>query len=112
MRVPLLAMIAAAALSAGCSAAADDGPRFDDEGAAALTCMKHQPAGPGPRYTDAARRSTTDALPLLRYYTANGAKGFCDGAAPTETDRTWARVYVDLGADRANVVHILDDGPT
>lgn len=98
----------AAALIAGCSSGPDLGPRFDDEGAAAVTCMKHQPEPPGPRYADPAARSTADALAVLRYYTAHAAKGYCDGAGPTDVDRAWARTYVDLGADRTVVAPLLD----
>ena len=103
----LIALAIAVAAAAGCTSDPDPGPRFDDEGAAGITCMRHQPAMPGPHYTDAARRVTVDTLPLLRYYTANGRRGYCDGAGPTDPDRGWARVYVDLGADRVNVATLL-----
>lgn len=91
----------------------DPGPRFDEEttGGAArdLTCMKHQPQPPGARYTDDTARGTAETLGLLRYYTANGAKPYCDGKGPTDIDRQWVEVYVDLGADRTNVAALLGD---
>jgi hypothetical protein len=94
-------------------AAPDPGPRFDDEttsGAAReLTCMKHQPQPPGARYTDDARRRTDETLAVLRYYTANGGKPYCDGAGPTDVDRRWIDLYVRLGADRKNVAALLDE---
>jgi hypothetical protein len=98
-----------------CTATAPDpGPRFDDEttggNARDLTCMKHQPQPPGPRYTDDTLRRTDETLALLRYYTANGAKPYCDGTGPTDIDRQWADVYVRLGADRKNVAALLDEG--
>ncbi|MGB3439331.1 MAG: hypothetical protein WBA97_11325 [Actinophytocola sp.] len=94
-------------------AAPDPGPRFDDEtaGGAAreLSCMRHQPQPPGTRYTDATIRRTGETFALLRYYTANGAKPYCDGKGPTAVDRQWADIYVRLGADRNNVAALLDD---
>lgn len=94
-------------------AAPDPGPRFDDEKAGGavreLDCMRHQPQRPGARYTDAELQSTGETLALLRYYTANGAKPYCDGKGPTGVDREWADIYVRLGADRDNVATLLDD---
>lgn len=89
----------------------DPGPRFDDERSAEtseLTCMKHQPDPPGPRYLDKSRRQTDDTLLMLRYYTTNGTKSYCDNKAPTDTDRQWLQLYVDLGADRANIAPLLN----
>jgi hypothetical protein len=102
MRKALLAAVLCMALSA-CSAAPDPGPVFDNEANTDVACMKHQPQPPGTRYTDDTTKRTDEVLPLLRYYTANGRKPFCDGAGPGDTDRAWARLYVELGADRANV---------
>ncbi len=93
---------------AGCTAAEPDpGPVFDNEGNQPVGCMKHQPAGPGARYLDPAQVRTDETLPLLRYYTANGRKTYCDHAAPSDVDRAWAGVYVSLGAGRENVASIL-----
>lgn len=93
--------------------APDPGPRFDDEtvnGAVQeLSCMKHQPLPPGARYTDTTTRRTGETFALLRYYTANGTKPYCDGKGPTDTDRKWADIYVDLGAAKENVAALLDD---
>lgn len=97
---------------AACTAP-DPGRRFDDEttGGAVreLTCMKHQPQPPGTRYTDDTTRRTGETLALLRYYTANGAKPYCDGHGPTDIDRQWVDIYVSLGADRKNVAALLGD---
>lgn len=98
--------------AAACTATTPDpGPRFDDEAGAerALACMKHQPQAPGARYTADTSRRTDETLALLRYYTANGAKPYCDGHGPTGIDRQWIDIYVSLGADRKNVAALLDD---
>lgn len=94
-------------LAVACASEPAPGPRFDDESARELTCMKHQQEPPGTRYTDAALRRTDEILALLRYYTAHGAKPYCDGKGPTETDRRWAGIYVRLGADRKHVAALL-----
>lgn len=106
MRAVLVSALAAALLTAGCSTAPD--PRFADEGLREISCMAHQPEAPGPRYTDPARRRTGEVLPLLRYYTANGAKPYCDGAGPTDIDKRWARLYAELGADATKVAALLE----
>ncbi|WP_439379045.1 hypothetical protein [Amycolatopsis lexingtonensis] len=113
-RRSLLGVVAlCAAIATACTAPAPGpGARFDDETDGGtlrqLSCLKHQPRAPGPRYTDDAVRRTDDTLALLRYYTANAGKAYCDGVAPTETDREWAGLYVRLGADRKNVAALLD----
>lgn len=99
--VTLLVLLAAIGSAAGC--AADPGPTFDNEGGREISCMTHQPAEPGPRYTDPAQRETAANLALLRYYTANGAKPYCDNAPAGEADRAWAQVYVELGGTAAKV---------
>ena len=109
------AVLVFAAIATACSATApDQGPRFDDETTGGvvqeLSCMKHQPQAPGPRYTDAALRRTDETLALLRYYTANGGKKYCAGDDITDVDRQWVDLYVRLGADRKNVAALLDRG--
>lgn len=94
-------------LAVACASEPAPGPLFDNESARELTCMKHQREPPGTRYTDTALRRTDETLALLRYYTANGAKPYCDGTGPTETDRRWAGIYVHLGADRKHVATLV-----
>ncbi|MDX8035429.1 hypothetical protein SK803_34920 [Lentzea sp. BCCO 10_0856] len=106
MRIPVLLLCSTTVLIA-CTSTPDPGPVFDQEDGTELTCLRHQPQPPGPRYTDEAMRSTGEILSLLRYYTAHGRKPFCDGQAPTDTDKQWAQLYVTLGADRANVTAVL-----
>jgi hypothetical protein len=42
---------------------------------------------------------------MLRYYTANGAKAFCDGKPSTGTDRRWTDLYTALGARTSAAKH-------
>ena len=104
-----LFMIATALLLAGCTAqgATAAGVKFDDEGLADVACMKHQPAPPSANYTDADGGPVNEVMPVLRYYTAHGKKGFCDGKGASDADKAWAAVYVELGADKANVAKLL-----
>lgn len=106
-RLPAAILFALLAV-AGC--ADDGGPVFTNEGGQEIGCLQHQPEPPGSRYTDPERRNTAEVFTVLRYYTAHGTKPYCDGAPPTEADQAWAELYVQQGADRANVAPILD-GP-
>ncbi|MEO6089123.1 MAG: hypothetical protein ABIQ18_39020 [Umezawaea sp.] len=93
---------------AGCTQGATAaGVKFDDEGLADVACMKHQPAPPSANYTNEDGGPIDEVLPVLRYYTAHGKKAFCDGAGPSDADKKWAAVYVDLGADKTNVAKLL-----
>lgn len=92
--------------TAGC--ADDGGPVFNNQGGRQINCLQHQPEPPGSRYTDPERRGTADLFVVLRYYTANGRKPYCDAAPPTEADQAWADFYLRQGADRSNVAPILD----
>lgn len=89
----------------------DGGPPFDNEGGADIACMAHQTDEPGPRYTDkATREAESDNVPILalmKYYTAHGAKPYCDGAPATEADRAWGQLYDDLGGTADPVPSVL-----
>lgn len=102
----ICALFAALTLVA-CSS--DDG-RFDPgEGDGEdISCMEHQPDTPGTSYTDTDQRETGAVLQLLRYYVTNGAKPYCDGEPPNDTDRQWAQLVVDLGGSPASVAPILE----
>jgi hypothetical protein len=102
-----LGLLVVVFLAACSTAPAEQGPRFDDQGQQDISCMQHQAVTPGPRYMDPGVRRTDETLPMLRYYTVNAKKSYCDGQGPTDADRQWARLYVDLGADRANVAALL-----
>jgi hypothetical protein len=106
--VKLFLIATALLVLAGCTQGATAaGVKFDDEGLADVACMKHQPAPPGANYTNSDGGPTDEVLPVLRYYTAHGKKGYCDGKGPSDVDKAWAAVYVDLGADKANVAKLL-----
>jgi hypothetical protein len=112
MRTILTTLLLIAAATACTAPAPTAGPRFDDETKGGvvreLTCMKHQSQPPGTRYTDEKTKRTDEVLALLRYYTANGTKPYCDRQGPTEDDRQWVDLYVRLGANRDNVAPLLD----
>lgn len=101
----VMAGLALAAL-AGCSAP-DPGPVFDDEGGRAVACLTHQTEEPGARYTDREERNSGEVFAMMRYYTAHGARPFCDGAPADEADRAWARTYLDLGGTPDKVAAVL-----
>lgn len=109
MRIRPPAALALLALSAliltGCSS--DDGrftPGAEDE----ITCMEHQEESPGTAYTGGAEGETAAILQVFRYYVANGEKPYCDDEPPSETDKEWAQLVVDLGGSKASVSAILD----
>jgi hypothetical protein len=89
---------------AGCgSSPPEPGPVFDNEGGAALTCMKHQPVSPGARYTDPALKNTVEIFTVLRYYTANGNKPYCDQGQKT-SDRHRQKMGTTLPHPRRSPV--------
>jgi hypothetical protein len=92
---------ATALLPTGCGQAT--GPFVAGSGSTPLTCLQHQKYAPGGEAT----KSTVYGLEVLRYYTANGGRPYCDGKKPTSRDRAWARVYVKLGAKPEYVQGIL-----
>ncbi len=111
-RLPVTGAVLAAAVLAGCGGAAARTERhgFDNEGGRPIPCMTHQTAQPDRGYTSAAKANTGKILLMLRYYTGNGAKAYCDKKPPSPTDKTWARLYVRLGADPARVRRITGTG--
>lgn len=93
---PAAALLGALVLS-GCGAAA--GGVLDVQATDPTpACRVHQRQPPGSRYAAGARADTGAVLKMLRYYTANGAKAFCDGKPPTSTDQRWTDLYTVLGA--------------
>lgn len=96
-----------ALLLAGCGA---DTGRFDPGSADKISCMEHQSVQPDTSYTDSADSDTAGILTVFRYYVANGSKPYCDGQPPTETDRMWAQLVVDLGGSADSVAPILEGG--
>ena len=103
MRRHLVMVGLALAALAGCSSEPDLGPDFNDEAGAPAGCLAHQEGEPGTRYLAAEQRNTGQVLALMKYYTQFGTMPFCDGEPANDSDRAWARTYVDLGgtADKA-----------
>lgn len=99
-------LLAAFGAVAACSSTPD--PVFDNEGGQEVTCMAHQTAEPGARYLDLEMRDTADVFAVLRYYTANGTKPYCDNAPATDADRAWAEFYADQVGSPDRVSAILD----
>ncbi|MDX8054336.1 hypothetical protein SK571_33620 [Lentzea sp. BCCO 10_0798] len=97
-----LIVLAALALTA-CTTQGTATARFDDELQSDVSCMKHQEQTPGEEYFDEGNWDTVVSLSLLRYYTANGTKPYCDGKAATGADQAWRRLYVQMGADQTNL---------
>ncbi|MGW2787576.1 hypothetical protein ACWC3X_41340 [Streptomyces populi] len=91
---PVTALLGAIALG-GCGTSADG--RLDAQANDPTpVCRIHQKQLPGSRYTAGPKADTAAVLQMLRYYTANGAKAFCDGKPPTGTDRRWTDLYTAL----------------
>ncbi|WP_433888475.1 hypothetical protein [Streptomyces sp. CA-111067] len=93
--VPAAAMLAALALG-GC-AHSGGGALNAQDATATPACRVHQNQQPSERYTAGARSDPRSVLELMRYYTANGGKAFCDGKPPTRTDQRWTDLYARLG---------------
>lgn len=106
MRRTLVIGTALLALAA-CSSEPDLGPVFDSEGGQPVSCLTHQSGEPGAAYTDRELRDTNRVLPLMRYYTAHGTLPFCDSAPAGDSDRAWARTYLDLGGAPDRVTSVL-----
>jgi hypothetical protein len=75
--------------------------------AAAQPCQLHQTAAPTSAYRGGQGSDPSLELPFLAYFTANGNKQYCDGKPPTDIDRVWARLYVQLTDNSAAVHRIL-----
>lgn len=97
----------ALALSA-CGNESDAGRFVAQPGPFPVGCLEHQKDSPGRAYTAGEEGDTVAIFDMLRFYTANKTTTrYCDDEGPTNTDRRWAELYVDLGAEPANVKNIL-----
>ena len=74
---------------------------------ATATCLLHQTDQPDRAFAGGAEAEPRYQLQFLAYFTAAGRLPFCDGGPATETDRAWARLYVDLTGNPANVSTVL-----
>lgn len=97
-----LIVLAALALTA-CTTQGTATAQFDDEQQSDISCMKHQEQTPGEEYFEEGDWDTVVSLSILRYYTSNGAKAYCDGKAATDADQGWRRLYLRMGADQTNL---------
>ena len=89
--------LAAAAL-AGCTAIVGEQDRatFALPETETVECQEHQELEPTSAYAGDEDSDTVAMLDLLRYWTANGDKPYCDGEPPTETDLMWAKTVERL----------------
>jgi|SRR5687768_6759541 hypothetical protein len=99
----LIVFVFAAVALAACSTQGSADAQFDDEQQSDISCMKHQDQQPGEEYFDEGNWDTVVSLSILRYYTTNGAKPYCDGKEATAADQGWRRLYVQMGADQTNL---------
>jgi hypothetical protein len=99
----LIVFVFAVAALAACSTQGSAVAQFDDEQQSDVSCMKHQDQQPGEEYFDEGNWDTVVSLSILRYYTTNGAKPYCDGKEATAADQGWRKLYVQMGADQTNL---------
>ncbi|WP_052443243.1 hypothetical protein [Streptacidiphilus neutrinimicus] len=95
------ALLAAAALLSGCTAT--EGALNAQPDTPSPTCLVHQSKNPATRYTAGTSADTLSVLEMMRYYTANGTKPFCDGKPATATDRRWMELYMRLGGNPTHI---------
>ncbi|MFD9700409.1 membrane lipoprotein lipid attachment site-containing protein [Lentzea sp. NPDC059081] len=103
MKKLIVFVFAALALTACTSQGDVATAQFDDERQSDVPCMKHQDQTPGEEYFDEGDWDTVVSLSILRYYTTNGTKPYCDGKAASEADQGWRKLYVRMGADQTNL---------
>jgi hypothetical protein len=102
LRIPLAAApLAVALLLNGC--ASTKGALNAQPDTPSPTCLVHQTKEPADRYTAGTSADTLSILEMMRYYTSNGAKRFCDGKPATPTDLHWMELYTRLGGDRTHI---------
>lgn len=99
-RRPIAALVLALVAPAlgACAGASADGALNAQDASPSPRCRVHQSEKPGDRYTGGTRADPRAVLELMRYYTANGSKRFCDGKGPTGIDREWSDLYAELSA--------------
>jgi hypothetical protein len=73
-------------------------------------CLVHQTAQPNSAYRGGPDSQALPQLTFLAYYTAAGKLPFCDAQPATDTDKTWAQIYVQLTNNPDKVVTILGVG--
>ncbi|MFE0462976.1 hypothetical protein ACFW1A_27350 [Kitasatospora sp. NPDC058965] len=104
-RAPAVLALAVALCSfaAGCGDSSSRGG-FDAQPATpSPSCLPHQQQAPDTRYTGGTKSDPMSVLTMMRFYTANGTKAYCDGRPATATDRAWTELYRALGGDPSHV---------
>ncbi|MBA3908117.1 MAG: hypothetical protein H0X35_15775, partial [Pseudonocardiales bacterium] len=77
---------------------------------AAPPCLLHQTEQPNSAYRGGPDSRALPQLTFLAYYTAAGKLPFCDAQHATDTDKSWAQLYVQLTNNPDNVTTILGIG--
>lgn len=103
---PVALLAAALTACAGVEPAGLVTPSGFQPGATA-DCLLHQTDEPDAAFAGGTSAEPRSQLRFLAYYTAAGKRPFCDGGPATETDRAWARLYVDLTGNPDNVAAVL-----
>lgn len=101
--IALVAVLFAALTLSGCGRDASDGSLDAQPASPSPACLVHQTEEPGDQYTRDSGADTGSVLEMMRYYTANGTKPYCDGKGPTGTDRSWTDLYSRLGGARDHI---------
>ncbi|MFB6888932.1 hypothetical protein ACFCX4_06405 [Kitasatospora sp. NPDC056327] len=82
----------------------DPDGRFDAQPATPTpSCLPHQTRNPGSAYTGGRRSDPAAVLEMMRFYTANRTKAYCDGQPASDRDRRWTSLYTELGGDARHV---------
>ncbi|WP_371791218.1 hypothetical protein OG285_15075 [Streptomyces sp. NBC_01471] len=101
-RYAFLGALLAVLVLTGCSS--EHGGSLDAQsGTPSPSCLVHQKDEPASRYTAGTRSDPRSVLELMRYYTANGKRAYCDGKPPTRTDQQWVDLYSRLGGEPSHL---------
>ncbi|MFJ4434757.1 hypothetical protein [Streptomyces sp. NPDC088923] len=95
-------LVPCALVATACTASPTTADLVTGAASPSADCRVHQKAAPASRYTAGAGADPAAVLAMLRYWTANGEKRFCDGKGPTDADHAWAELYARLGGRTAD----------
>jgi len=102
------AMVVTVAVTAAACGSTPATPAFNDAAGAPVTCLSHQRAKPTAAYEPGApSENTGEVLTMMRYYTANGSRDYCDGSGPSDADRRWLRGYLAAGGAPSHIARWL-----
>ncbi|GGX46039.1 hypothetical protein GCM10010353_70870 [Streptomyces chryseus] len=100
-QIALCSGLLAALVVSGCSAA-PTGSLNTQTLEPSPSCRVHQTEEPGDQYMAGSGADTHSILRMMRYYTTNGRKPFCDGQGASAVDRRWRDLYIKLGGNRTH----------